>query len=226
MLLTACGGGGDAEPVAATASNAPAAVIQGDLIEPLSVPSAVTASASNAIVPALPPEVAALPVPLPVPDGAQANSAGLLPLGFETLSSFPFNVRLSDPEPGTQRQMMVTDDEIPKAIQELDGRRVLISGYVAPARTQGRGLTEFLLARDPLSCCFGPSPQMNHWIHVKLPRTEQRFRIFQPVTVEGTLEVGEQRRNGSLQSIYRLDGERAEVMKDLATPAGATPVVR
>ncbi|MCZ7638832.1 MAG: DUF3299 domain-containing protein [Verrucomicrobia bacterium] len=117
----------------------------------------------------------------------------------------------------------MTDDVIPEAIRGLDGRRILIAGYVAPLRTQGRGVTQFLLARDPLSCCFGPSPQMNHWIQVTLPRTEQRFRMFQAVTVVGTLSVGELERNGSLQSIYRLAGERAELMSDIAVPTGLLP---
>ena len=225
LLLTACGRGPAPDAIASAGSNAAPAGIQGDLIVPLTPPGSPAEPGADAAATRFGAEVAALPVPIPIPlpAGYETNGTGLLPLSFDTLSAFPYQVRLSDPEPGTQRQVLVTDDVIPEVIRALDGRRILIAGYVAPLRTQGRGLTQFLLARDPLSCCFGPSPQMNHWIQVTLPRTEQRFRMFQAVTVVGTLSVGELERNGSLQSIYRLAGERAELMSDIVVPTDLSP---
>ena len=89
---------------------------------------------------------------------------------------------------------LVTGDEIPRAIRDFDGRRAAVSGYVMPIRMQARGVTEFLLVRDQLSCCFGLSPEMNHWIHVTMPRSELRSNIFQIITVQGTLRVGELRK--------------------------------
>lgn len=225
LLLASCGRSPAPDPIASAGSNALPAGVQGDLIVPLTPPGSPAEPGAAAVAARFGAEVAALPVPIPIPlpAGYETNGTGLLPLSFDTLSAFPYQVRLSDPEPGTQRQVLMTDDVIPEAIRALDGQRILIAGYVAPLRTQGRGLTQFLLARDPLSCCFGPSPQMNHWIQVTLPRTEQRFRMFQAVTVVGTLSVGEVERNGSLQSIYRLAGERAELMSDITVPTGLPP---
>jgi hypothetical protein len=113
---------------------------------------------------------------------------------------------------------LVSEDAIPSRIQSLDGCRAAVSGYVMPIRMQARGVTEFLLVRDQLSCCFGLSPLMNHWIHVTVPRGEFRPRIFQAAMVVGTLHVGEQRKDGSIVSIYRLEGERVEVIPEGSQP--------
>lgn len=136
---------------------------------------------------------------------------GVLSLGFETLAAFPYVVRLEYPDGPDGRAVMATDDQLPDAIRALDGRKVAIAGYVMPLRTQARGVTEFLLVRDLLSCCFGANPQMNHWIHVSMPRGEFRPVISRPATVRGILRVGELRKDGIIHSIYRLEAEKVEM---------------
>ncbi len=147
------------------------------------------------------------------------NANAILKLGFDTLASFPYRVRAGYPDPNSDRPGLVTDREIPRAIRDFDGRRAAVSGYVIPIRTQARGVTEFLLVRDQLSCCFGLSPEMNHWIHVTMPRSELRLKILQVVTVQGTLRVGELRKDGMIQSIYRMAAERVEMTPEAAEPA-------
>lgn len=192
---------------------------QGELIVPLAANPAPSNPAPTApAAPGSPVAPRALPGSALVPVPAAPHTNDALKLGFDTLASFAYAVRVGYPEGGQGRPGLVTDDHIPQRIRDLDGRRVAVDGYVMPLRTQGRGVLEFLLVRDSLTCCFGVSPLMNHWIYVTLPRGDFRPRIFQAATVTGTLRVGELRKAGSIQSIYRLEGEQVEAASEPAAP--------
>lgn len=212
LNLGACGRGpappSSSTPVS-TANTSRAGTVQGELIGSTLSSQQVAASASAAqrISPPSLGAVASTTVP-PLP---AASTNGVLNLGFETLAAFPFVVRLEHPDGPDGRAVMATDDRLPDSIRALDGRRVAVAGYVMPLRTQARGVTEFLLVRDLLSCCFGSNPQMNHWIHVSMPRGEFRPVISRPATVHGTLRVGELRKDGIIHSIYRLEAEKVEM---------------
>lgn len=221
LLVSACGPAPVTRPTANLATNVAnnAADIRGDLIVPLAPSNAPSTSPPTQIASPVPTvRTSSLPVLPP-----NSNPQEPLRLGFDTLSSFVYQVRAETPDGEDGKPVLVTDDTIPEYVQVLDGRRIVIDGFVMPLRTQGRGVTQFLLARDQLSCCFGPSPQMNHWIQVTLPRGQFRPLIFKPATVTGTLRVGELKQSGSIQSIYRLEGERAEYLPE--APPGAAAAV-
>src|SRR5262245_56141750 len=65
------------------------------------------------------------------------------------------------PEEGERR------DQIPADAMALDGKKVLIKGYVYPG-TRQYGITQFLLVRDQGSCCFGGNPKITDRIEVSL----------------------------------------------------------
>lgn len=212
LLASACKPSSPPATSQATATNSPPVPeLRGEPIVPLakSNPASILPSPSQAA--SLGGSTNRLSMIAPPPPGIDTNQ--VLNLSFDTLSAFDYNARM-EMDPETQKAGMVSDDVIPPPILAWDGRRVAVTGYVMPVRTQGRGVTQFLLARDQLSCCFGPSAQMNHWIDVKMPRGKFRPRIFLPATVVGTLQVGELRKNGSLQSIYRMDAEEVVVSKE------------
>lgn len=240
LLVVACGREPSTGPDVAPASETnPAGALRGDLIETLpptnrvSVPESPKTESSVSILAALAAAFTGTVLGTTEPEPtnssrAVSNSAKIFPpsgqstnevlnLRFNTLSSFSYTVRLGQPEPGG-RPSLVTDDKIPTLIRALNGRRVAVTGYVMPLRTQGRGVTQFLLARDQLSCCFGPSPQMNHWIYVTMPRGDFRPRVFSLATVTGTLHVGELMKQGVLQSIYQLDAEKVEMNPETPSP--------
>jgi hypothetical protein len=240
VLAVACGRGPSTGPGVPPAGETNLAeTLRGDLIETLpptnrvSVPEPPTTEPSISILAALAAAFTGTvlkpiePEPTNSPR-AVSNSAKIFPppgqstnevlnLRFNTLSSYSYTVRLGQPDAGG-RANLVTDDKIPTLIRALNGRRVAVTGYVMPLRTQGRGVTQFLLARDQLSCCFGPSPQMNHWIYVTMPRGDFRPRVFSLATVTGTLHVGELMKQGVLQSIYQLDAEKVEVNTETPPP--------
>ncbi len=240
LLVVACGRGPSTGPEVPPAGETNfAETLRGDLIEILpptnrvSVPespktepsvsilAALAAAFTGTVLEPIEPEPThsprAVSNPAMVLPPSREGTNEVLHLRFNTLSSFSYTVRLGQPEPGG-RPNLVTRDKIPTLIQALNGRRVAVTGYVMPLRTQGRGVTQFLLARDQLSCCFGPSPQMNHWIYVTMPRGDFRPRVFSLATVTGTLHVGELMKQGVLQSIYRMDAEMVELNPETPPP--------
>jgi len=68
--------------------------------------------------------------------------------------------------------------------------------------------TKFLLVKDQSLCCFGRMPRMNEWVSVKM-KAGKSARVIQdqPVTVFGSLDVGELIDSGEVQSIYRIESE-------------------
>ena len=92
---------------------------------------------------------------------------------------------------------------------------VTIHGFAQRAATENAfesalafdrdGVSQFALVNDPLNCCFGATPQLNHWIDVTLPEGERTaFYSLDPVAVYGRLEVGESFEDGFVISLFRM----------------------
>ncbi len=56
---------------------------------------------------------------------------------------------------------------VPDSAREMNGRDVLLKGYMYPGQRQ-RGITEFLLCRDQGDCCFGGQPKITDRVLVRL----------------------------------------------------------
>ena len=67
-----------------------------------------------------------------------------------------------------------------------------------------------LLVRDLLSCCFGQSPEINHWISVRLTGGPVQPILGRTCSVIGTFHVEEIRDHGVLIGIYRMEVEAVE----------------
>lgn len=82
--------------------------------------------------------------------------AAELPPGFARM-----NYSLLQPQPGDPADM------IPPTAVELDGRDVLLKGYMYPT-SRPDGITEFILCRDQGDCCFGGKPKISDRVRVQL----------------------------------------------------------
>lgn len=93
-------------------------------------------------------------------------------------------------------------------IEALDGKRVRIRGYILPSFQQ-TGLTQFVLVRDNLSCCFGPGAAIYDCVIVEMkPGGSTDYSLY-PVAVEGKFTVSELLDpDGKTVAIYHLDGEQ------------------
>ena len=82
--------------------------------------------------------------------------AAELPPGFERLSYAMLQPADGDPP-----------DAVPDSARALDGRQVLLKGYMYPGKQQ-RGIAQFLLVRDQGDCCFGGNPKITDRVLVQL----------------------------------------------------------
>jgi hypothetical protein len=103
-----------------------------------------------------------------------------------------------------------TRDLLPDRVTALENGRVRIRGYILPSFQQ-TGLTQFVLVRDNLECCFGPGAALHDCMVVRmLPGKTADFSI-RPVAVTGRFRVEELRGpDGRHLAIYALDGENVQ----------------
>jgi hypothetical protein len=95
-------------------------------------------------------------------------------------------------------------------IHALEGRRVKIRGYILPSFQQA-GLTQFVLVRDNLQCCFGPGAALYDCIVVEMRPGRSTDFTIRPVAVEGVFAVRELLDpDGKPLAIYHLDGEAVQ----------------
>ena len=146
----------------------------------------------NSVVKDLEPE----PEPQPEPD--PFDDTGYEMLDFALLGEFeyPVYVKLKEGE---------ELPEIPAEVRALDGKEVAITGFMNPVRFDREGVSEFLLVKDILGCCFGATPRMNHWIRVRMKEGKRaKFYAYDQLTVLGKLDVSEELEDGYVMSIYRM----------------------
>jgi len=101
-------------------------------------------------------------------------------------------------------------DLLPARVTALETTRIRIRGYILPSFQQ-TGLTQFVLVRDNMECCFGPGALLHDCVVVRMiPGKTAAFSI-RPVAVTGTFHVQELRGpDGRHLAIYTLDGEAVE----------------
>lgn len=134
---------------------------------------------------------------------------GYLKIGFERLSGFPFNPAPFDPaKPNAQPASSA--DQIPERVKQFDGKKVIVTGFMLPVRTDKGRVTELLLMKDPMMCCYGVVPQINEWIVVRMTNGGVPALQDVPIAFYGTLHVKELYDNNYLSGIYLLEGEKME----------------
>ncbi|MBI2824107.1 MAG: DUF3299 domain-containing protein [Planctomycetia bacterium] len=92
-------------------------------------------------------------------------------------------------------------------IEALHGQPVRIRGYILPSFQQ-TGLTQFVLVRDNMQCCFGPGAALYDCVLVEMKPGKAADYTVRPVAVEGTFELRDYRDpDGKYLAIYHLDGD-------------------
>lgn len=95
-------------------------------------------------------------------------------------------------------------------VEGLLDRKIRIRGYMFPTLKK-RGLTQFVLVRDNLECCFGPGAALYDCIVVSMNEGQTAEFSIRPIAVEGTFRFDEViDPDGNHLAIYRLDGDSAE----------------
>ena len=138
---------------------------------------------------------------------------GYMSVGFDKLSSYTFEMSDELLAPATNSTATAaasakTDAQIPGSVKALDKKRVAVQGFMLPLKVEGGVVTEMLIMKDQSMCCYGVVPKINEWISIKMVKDGVKPIMDQPVTLYGTLRVGEMRENGYLVGIYAMDGEK------------------
>ena len=95
-------------------------------------------------------------------------------------------------------------------IEALQGARIRIHGYILPSFQQ-TGLTQFVLVRDNMECCFGPGAALFDCIVVEMAARESTDYTIRPVAVEGIFSIREfVGPDGKHLAIYHLDGQEVK----------------
>jgi hypothetical protein len=137
----------------------------------------------------------------PAPEKGPQSLFVSLDLTFDDLASYRYDY----PEDGKTPK----PNQIPPKILKLDGKQIVIKGFMIPLKNDGEDVVEFVLVRNQNACCFGIVPAMNEWIHVKMaPGKVAPYAMDIPLTVYGKLEVGETYENDLLMSIYRMQSHQ------------------
>jgi len=107
---------------------------------------------------------------------------------------------------------MKTDDlfnrsMLTKKISDYEGEKIKIRGYILPSFKQD-GLTQFVLVRDNMECCFGPGAALYDCVMVQMQSGTSASFSVRPVTVEGNFKIDEWKDfDGVIRAIYHLDGD-------------------
>jgi hypothetical protein len=105
---------------------------------------------------------------------------------------------------GMQADVVFRDFMVSPRVQELEGKRISIVGYMHPPETQ-RGIKKFILLKNT-QCKFGPGGQADHLADVSLRADHSTVFTPSPLKVEGTLKLAPfQGPDGNTWSIYRLE---------------------
>ena len=152
-------------------------------------------------------EPTAPPAPKPV-----FNDDGFQVVGFDQLASFVYTP--AELNPATPNAPPPTaPEQIPAKIKALDATKVMVTGFMLPVKMDQGLVTEFLLVKDPMMCCYGIMPKLNEWVVVKMTGKGVVPLMDVPISYEGKLKVGELYDNGYLTGIYLLEGEKQAALK-------------
>lgn len=143
----------------------------------------------------------------PAPLTAPALENGYLKLGFEQLASYQFNPPPFDPAAKPDEKPPTGEEQIPAMVKSWNGKKAVITGYMVPVKMDKGLVTEFLLMRNTMACCFGTVPNMNEWVVVKMKKGVQPMMDV-PVAFYGELKVGAMFENGYMTGLYELEGEK------------------
>ena len=132
---------------------------------------------------------------------------GYLVLGFDQLASYKFTAPPFNPDADPKTPPPSGEEQIPEQVKAWSGKKAMVTGFMLPVKMDNGVVTEFLLVKDAMMCCYGTVPNMNEWVIVKMPKGVKPLMDV-PISFYGQLKVGAMFENGYMTGIYALDGEK------------------
>jgi len=121
-----------------------------------------------------------------------------------------FNYTFDDLKFDIEKDAPFERSMLPKKIEDYAGKRVSIRGFILPTSFQ-TGLTNFVLVRDNMECCFGPGAALYDCIVVEMAKGKTTDFTIRPVAVEGQFSIDEFIGPGRRHlAIYKLVADKVE----------------
>src|SRR3954466_16129159 len=95
------------------------------------------------------------------PTGAPEVEQGYLRLGFDRLASFKFTPPPFDATADPKATPPSGEEQIPATVKAWSGKKAIVTGFMLPVKMDNGLVTEFLLVKDAMMCCYGAVPNMN-----------------------------------------------------------------
>ncbi len=133
-----------------------------------------------------------------IPAAAQVAGSGVIESSFDDIR-FPM-----DKAQKFERSMLT-----PKA-KSLFDKKIRIRGYMYPTLRR-RGLSQFVLVRDNMECCFGPGAALYDCVLVSMKPGQTAEYTIRPIAVEGVFRLEEvMGPEGRPLAIYQMAGETVQ----------------
>jgi len=100
-----------------------------------------------------------------------------------------------------------TLNDIPSRWRDLDGKRVLLEGFMYAPNAAGDTVRNFQFVYNITKCCFNGPPLVQERVFVMAPGGEVPY-YSDLVRVVGTLHVNVVKEAGIIKSVYTLDLEK------------------
>lgn len=95
----------------------------------------------------------------------------------------------------------------PDRIRALDGEKVALTGYMIAMRWTKDRVSNFMLVRDLLACCYGGSPEPDEWVDVHMEGRGSHSYQYVPVVTRGVFRLqGVADDAGYATGAFRIDG--------------------
>lgn len=100
--------------------------------------------------------------------------------------------------------------DFPDRIKALDGEKVSLIGYQIGIEWDGKTLTEFMLVRDLMACCFGGNPKPDERVDVVMGKRGAPTVLYTPLVTRGTFRIqGGADPDGYATSAFKIEGDDA-----------------
>lgn len=124
-------------------------------------------------------------------------------VSFNELSNYDYYTPLTYDEPDPTR---LAQNKIPEEIKAMSGKKISITGFMLPIENDENGrVSQFNLNGNYDMCFYGAPVMMNQWIGVKMKPGKTVPFSHKEVTIYGSLEIGEEKKDGVVVSIYRME---------------------
>jgi hypothetical protein len=184
LALTAFSGCDDASSARTVSSESKAA--------PVSLPSPAPGAAAPGGFNSKPATTKAIPA------ATQVAGSNVIESSFDDIR-FPM-----DKSQAFERSMLT------EKTKSLFDKRIRIRGYMYPTLRK-RGLTQFVLVRDNMECCFGPGAALYDCILVTMKPGQTAEYSIRPLAVEGVLRLEEvMGPEGRPLAIYQMAGDAVQ----------------